>query len=51
MTVAELVKCRDAAERIRNVTHAIVCIKKATTTPSLGGGKMIDIDNSPKSDG
>jgi signal transduction histidine kinase len=49
-TIAKLTKVQDAAERIRNVTHAIVRIKKATTTPYPGGGKMIDIDGSPKND-
>ena len=47
-TVAKLAKVQDAAERIRDVTHAIVRIKKATSTPYPGGGKMIDIDGSPK---
>ena len=47
-TIAKLAKVQDAAERIRDVTHAIVRIKKATTTPYPGGGKMIDIDGSPK---
>ena len=47
-TVAKLAKVQDAAERIRDVTHAIVRIKKAATTPYPGGGKMLDIDGSPK---
>lgn len=49
-TIAKLAKVQDAAERIRDVTHAIVRIKKATSVPYPGGGKMIDIDGSPKSE-
>lgn len=48
-TIAKLAKVQDAAERIRDVTHAIVRIKKVATTPYPGGGKMLDIDGSPKS--
>lgn len=48
-TVAKLAKVQDAAERIRDVTHAIVRIKKVSSVPYPGGGKMIDIDGSPKS--
>jgi len=49
-TVAKLAKVQDAAERIRDVTHALVRIKRAKSTPYPGGGKMIDIDGSPKQD-
>jgi nitrogen-specific signal transduction histidine kinase len=48
-TIAKLAKVQDAAERIRDVTHAVVRIKQAKSAPYPGGGKMIDIDGSPKS--
>lgn len=48
-TIAKLTKVQDAAERIRDVTHAVVRIKQAKSAPYPGGGKMIDIDGSPKS--
>lgn len=47
-TIAKLAKVQDAAERIRDVTHAVVRIKKPKTAPYPGGGKMLDIDGSPK---
>lgn len=47
-TVAKLTKVQDAAERIRDVTHALVRIKSAQSRPYPGGGKMIDIEGSPK---
>jgi signal transduction histidine kinase len=49
-TIAKLAKVQDAAERIRDVTHAVVRIKQAKSAPYPGGGKMIDIDGSPKSE-
>lgn len=48
-TIAKLAKVQDAAERIRDVTHALVRIKQAKSAPYPGGGKMIDIEGSPKS--
>ncbi|HWO55945.1 MAG TPA: histidine kinase dimerization/phospho-acceptor domain-containing protein [bacterium] len=49
-TLARLTKVQEAAERIRDVTHALVRIKKAKSAPYPGGGRMIDIDGSPKSE-
>jgi signal transduction histidine kinase len=47
-TIAKLAKVQEAAERIRDVTQALVRIKQARTTPYPGGGRMIDIGRSPK---
>jgi len=47
-TIAKLTKVQDAAERIRDITHALVRIKTAKSAPYPGGGTMLDIDGSPK---
>jgi signal transduction histidine kinase len=49
-TIAKLTKIEEAADRIRDVTQSVIKIKRAQSVPYPGGGRMIDIDNSPKRD-
>jgi signal transduction histidine kinase len=46
--VAKLHKIRDAAERIRTVTQDLMRLREARSIPYPGGGRMIDLDGSPK---
>jgi len=46
--MAKLAKIHEAAERIREVTQGLLRITDARSVPYPGGGRMIDIDGSPK---
>ncbi|HUU44675.1 MAG TPA: histidine kinase dimerization/phospho-acceptor domain-containing protein [Acidobacteriota bacterium] len=49
-TITKLDRMREAAERIRTVTHNLMRIRDVKSVPYPGGGRMIDIDGSPKSE-
>jgi signal transduction histidine kinase len=49
-SVTKLSRIREAAERIRTVTHDLMRIQEARSVPYPGGGRMIDIEGSPKRD-